>query len=124
MSYEKLLQEYDKDCIIEERNMTNDGLYCDGVAWINKNLTSAEKTCILAEELGHHFTTVGDILDITDGANAKQEHIARVWAYNKLLNLDMILDAIKQGYHEPYEIAEYLEVSEQFLKEYIEYLNL
>lgn len=33
------------------------GLYCDGMIAVSKDIeTSAEKSCIIAEELGHHLT--------------------------------------------------------------------
>ncbi|MFQ9811247.1 MAG: hypothetical protein ACLRYB_18370 [Segatella copri] len=43
--------------------MKNDGLYADGCAWINKDMKSNRKYCILAEEIGHYETSVGNILD-------------------------------------------------------------
>lgn len=39
------------------------GLYFNGNIAIEKKLTQTQKTCVLAEELGHHYTTVGNILD-------------------------------------------------------------
>ena len=43
------------------------GLYCNDTMAISKSIsTQAEKSCVLAEELGHHYTTVGDILDQSD----------------------------------------------------------
>lgn len=33
----------------------------------------AEKACVLAEELGHHYTAVGDIIDQSYYSNRKQE---------------------------------------------------
>ena len=39
------------------------GLYCDGTIAIKKDLTETEKKCVLAEELGHHETANGNILD-------------------------------------------------------------
>lgn len=35
--------------------------------------------CILAEEFGHHYTSFGDIIDLSDPSNRKQEHRARLW---------------------------------------------
>ena len=61
--YEELLAEYEEEIFIQERPMKNDGLYADGCAWINANKSSSSKRCILAEEVGHYKTTVGDILD-------------------------------------------------------------
>ena len=31
----------------------------------------AEKACVLAEELGHHYTTIGDIIDQKESENRK-----------------------------------------------------
>lgn len=42
------------------------GLYCDGTVAIRQDMTTVEKSCVLAEELGHHRMTVGNILDQND----------------------------------------------------------
>ena len=63
------------------------GLYCDGVVAIREDMTIPEKTCALAEELGHHETSVGNILNMTSTTNRKQERQARLWAYNKQIGL-------------------------------------
>lgn len=58
------------------------GLYSSNVIALNSNIeTTAGKGCILAEELGHYFTTTGNILDSKDFGNVKQEKRARNWAY-------------------------------------------
>ena len=67
-------------------------LYCDGVIAIDHTLaTSAEKNGILAEELGHHYTSYGDIIA----------------AYNHRCTSLL-------------EMAEFLEVTEEFLAEALE----
>lgn len=102
--------------------MLNKGLYADGYVWINKTLTSNEKRCILAEEMGHHFTTTGNILDQKLDNNRIQEKRARAWAYSELLKADDIKMAIKKtSCSNIYELAEELSVSEEFLEETIEY---
>lgn len=54
------------------------GLYCDGTIALNKDIdTSAEKACVLAKELGHHYTTVGDIIELDTAGNRKQERQAK-----------------------------------------------
>ena len=78
------------------------------------------KTCVLAEELGHHYTTSGNIIDISDGNNLKQEYQARIWAYNKLIGLHDIISAYETGCKNKYEIAEHLAVTEEFSNEAIE----
>lgn len=51
------------------------------------SLTQTEKSCVLAEEIGRRYTTIGDILDQNDMNNRKQELRARLWAYNKQIGL-------------------------------------
>lgn len=96
------------------------GLYCDGVIAIREDMTIPEKTCALAEELGHHETSVGNILDMTSAVNRKQERQARLWAYNKQIGLIGLVRAFEHGCQNRFEIAEYLEVTEEFLEECIE----
>ena len=79
--------------------------------------TSTEKACILAEELGHHHTSVGNILDMDLTGNRKQERQARIWAFNKLIGLTGIVEAFEHGCQSRYEMAEYLDVTEEFLEE-------
>ena len=55
------------------------GLYCDGSIALSADLqTSADRSAILAEELGHHYTSSGNILDLSDTGNRKQELRAHV----------------------------------------------
>ena len=119
--YEKLLDEADKEniSVFENYDFSGtriDGLYCDGSIALSKELgTTAEKTCILQEELGHHYTTHGNIIDIESATNRKQEHRARVWAYRNALGLSDLISAYKHGCCNRYEIAEHLNITESFL---------
>lgn len=93
------------------------GLYCDGTIALNTNINdTSEKACILAEELGHYYTTVGDILDQSNIQNRKQELQARVWAYSHMITMEMLLECKRRGCRNRYEIAEYLGVTEEFLQ--------
>ena len=96
------------------------GLYCDGVVAIREDMTIPEKTCALAEELGHHKTSVGNILDMTSAVNRKQERQARLHGYNRLIGLTGIINAFNAGCQNKYEIAEYLEISDEYLQECID----
>ena len=73
------------------------GLYCDGVIAISDRLTGKEQAAVLAEELGHHLTASGNILDQSVTANRKQELRGRIWAYNRLIGLTGIIRAYKMG---------------------------
>jgi len=68
--YEELLEEAAAQNISVDENFpfhgNLKGLYVDqNIALSDQLETSAEKACILAEELGHHYTSVGNILDIS-----------------------------------------------------------
>lgn len=123
MTYENLLKEADdKGLIVKEKNIPGYGgrIYRNRIAIHSGLDTSVEKACVLAEELGHHHTTVGNIIDLTDAQNRKQERQARLWAYNKQIGLAGIIRAFEAGCQDMHEIAEYLEVTEEFLHEAIE----
>lgn len=93
------------------------GIYIDGNIAINTSVDNgAEKACVLAEELGHYHTTVGDITDLSDSQNRKQERQARLWGYNKLIGLTGIIQAFRAGCHSRHETAEYLGVTEHFYR--------
>ena len=97
------------------------GLYCDSSIGISENLdTVEERTCVLAEELGHHYTTVGNILDMTNISNRKQERQARMWGYDKLIGLRRLIEAYEHGCRDRYELAEYLEVTDEYLQDCID----
>lgn len=122
MTYEELLQEsLEQNLIVKEKELPGykGRIYKNRVA-IRKNMTTAEKSCVLAEELGHHHTTVGNILEQTDVSNCKQERLARLWAYNKQIGLSGIIQGYRAHCRSRYELSEYLDVSEDFLQEALE----
>lgn len=123
MTYEEMQILHD-DLNIVEMDLSEvsglKGLYVNGHIAINAKMSDIEKACVLAEELGHHYTSVGNILDMTSAANRKQEHQARLWAYNKQIGLFGLVRAFEHGCQNRFEIAEYLEVTEEFLEECIE----
>lgn len=98
------------------------GLYLDKHIAISKDIsTDTEKACILAEELGHHYTAAGNILDQSTVENRKQEMRGRIVAYNKLVGLRGIVDAYLHHCQSISESAEYLEVTEEFLIDSLNY---
>lgn len=123
MLYEDLLIEADmSNLIVKEKPLiNNDGLISGNRIAIRKNIaTTAEKACVLAEELGHHYTTTGNILDQQNVVNAKQALHARTWAYNECIGLIGIVKAFESGCKSLYEMADYLNVTEDFLKDALE----
>ncbi len=123
IAYEELLMESTENGIIaKEKNLPiSKGRIKGNRIAVRAGLTEKEKKCILAEELGHYYTGSGDILDLSITANRKQEARGRIYAYNKLIGLMGIIDAYKNCCQSLYESAKYLEVTEEFLREALEY---
>ena len=122
-AYEALLDEAcDIGLIVKEKPLQyNNGRIKGNRIAIRQDInTTTEKACVLAEELGHHETSVGNILDMTSAVNRKQERQARLHGYNRLIGLIGLVRAFEHGCQNRFEIAEYLEVTEEFLEECIE----
>lgn len=128
MSYEELLIEVEEEGImIFENNYIGrlKGLYVDNTVTLNTNIeTESERKCILAEELGHHHTSYGDIRDQSKIENRKQEQRARAWGYERLVGIIDLVNAFKHGVKNRYELAEYLNVTEEFIDEVIAHYKL
>ncbi len=123
MNYEDLLIQADSVGVTvkEKPLLYNDGRQKGKRIAIRKNIqTSVGKACVLAEELGHYYTTVGNILDRQDPNNIKQEYQARMWSYNYLIGLHGIVDCYRAGCMDLYEMADHLGVTEAFLKDAID----
>ena len=101
------------------------GLYSDGVILLSDALrTTAEKACVLAEELSHHFTACGNITGSAVPA-IKQEIQGRRAAHEILVPIHSLVEAMTTGCcRSRYEVAEYLEVTEEFLNEALEQYRL
>ena len=119
MNYEKLLDEaQEENLIVKEFSLrANKGRIKGNRVAIRKNMPTIEKACVLAEELGHHYTTQGDILEQNTVDATKQEQRARLWAYDKMIGLQGIINAYKHGCSSLHEMADYLDITEEFLRE-------
>ena len=123
MNYEILLDEaHQEGLVVKEKPLKyNDGrIKGKRIAIRNDIDTSAEKTCVLAEELGHHYTSIGDILNQRITENRKQELQARMYAYNKLIGLQGLISCYEYGCGNIHEMAEYLNVTERFVSDALE----
>lgn len=118
MKYDALLDEANAEGIsIKERPFkTYDGRIKGKDIYLRKDMNTTEKACVLAEELGHYYTSVGNILDMTVPENRKQERQARLWGYNRSIGLLGLIRAYEHGCKDKYEIAEYLDVTEEYLE--------
>ena len=120
MDYDTLLTESDKiGLTVKEKPLKyNNGRIKGNRIAIRQDIrTQTEKSCVLAEELGHYHTTYGDILDLDNVQNRKQEFRARMWGYDRLIGLKGIIQTYKRGCRNPAEMAEELDVTEEYLLE-------
>ena len=123
MAYEKLLAEAEHYnlCVREKPLKANKGRIKGKRIATKKDISTVkEKACVLAEELGHYHTTVGNIVNLEVVNNRKQELRAREWAYNRMIGLIGITRAYEAGCRDKFEIAEFLQVTEIFLIDAIE----
>lgn len=123
MTYEELLKEADSmGLIVKEKPLqSGDGRIFNNKIAIRKDIpTQTEKACVLAEELGHHCTSSGNIIDQNIVFNRQQELRARMYGYNLNVGLMGIAKAFETGCRNLYEMAEFLGVTEEYLKDAIE----
>ena len=123
MDYEALLAESDSvGLVVKEKPLKNNNGRVKGnkIAIRQDINTSAEKACVLAEEMGHYHTSVGRILNQSDAENRKQELRAREWVYDRQVGLIGIVKSFRAGCQTLSEMAEYLEVTEEFLGDALE----
>lgn len=85
--------------------------------------TLADEKVKLAHELGHCET--GSFYNRYAARDVRQKHENRAnkWAYKELVPEDELKNAVRQGYHEPWELAEYFGVTEAFLRGALEFYN-
>lgn len=127
MSYEKILIDACQRGInVKELKMYPNlkGIYNDNKIIINSDcLNETEKKCILSEEIGHHETSFGNILNYENIASKKQEEKARRWAYDYLISLEDLVNAFEYGATSSYDIAQFLNITESFLEGCIKYFK-
>ncbi|MGG7195178.1 ImmA/IrrE family metallo-endopeptidase [Clostridium butyricum] len=128
--YEKLLLEAERIGIkVKEVDLgfyDECGYYSNNKIIINSRMTDTQKYGVLAEELGHHFKTAGDITDQSKIENRKQELIARRKGYKFILQPIDLIHAFRLGYYTQQDIADFygitpkklLEIIEDFKKQY------
>jgi len=115
---------------IEEVEFKNniDGIYLkipdlDPIIGIRSSIVNDNKKYIstLAEELGHHFTSIGNLTsECFTYSNriirTKQEYKARKWAANFLINTDDIILALSNSITSINELSDYFSVSSELIE--------
>lgn len=109
---------------IEDIPVKSEGLYLGDEILIDNKLSYKKSVEVLAEEIGHHFTSTGNILNYKDMNNMKQEIKARRFGYELVMSLDDIIEMWRLGLHNLYEFAEHLEVTQSYVKEAIDHYKM
>lgn len=118
--------------IILEENWSNseglNGIYVNDpdfppIIGINKSiLTDSRKLrCTLSEELGHHFTTYGNLTKKSENDSEelfkdKKEKRAKTWGANFLVNDDEFTQALLKCISNKYEICEHFGITNEILE--------
>lgn len=96
------------------------GLICGNCIGLNQNIeTTAEKACVLAEEVIHSQINVGNIRDQRLPGNSWQERKTRKVLYKNLADIRTISYFLKNGYKNLNEIADKMGITEELLMEAI-----
>lgn len=121
--YEQLLAENEHIKIKDTHSLPDgySGFYKDGIILIDKNLSETRKAEVLYEELAHHKLTYGNILDQSKFNNRKFENYARRYGYEAALPLHIIVEAHNYGISNLYELAEYVQLSEEYIAEILKH---
>lgn len=121
----------EENIILEEVNFNQsniEGIYfkvpgLSPTIGIHKNIVTDTRKYIsvLAEELGHHFTSIGDLsaecVTYNQKINkSKQEKRARIWAANYLISDEEINRAIIQNIGNIYALSIHFNVTEEIIK--------
>ena len=77
--------------------------------------TSADELVAIAHEAGHIFTGSLHTISSTD-LIGKHEKAANRWAIKRLLPYSNMKQALENGYCTKYELAEYFDVTEDFVQ--------
>ncbi len=88
---------------------------------LDNNVNGAEERVCLAHELGHcetmSFYNIYSPLDI----RGKHERRANIWAIKAMVPYTSYMHALQRGIREIYSLAEYFNVTEDFMKKAVEY---
>lgn len=118
MTYDELLMQADFEGLnVKEKPLSSgDGRIFNNRIAIRQDInTTIEKSCILAEEIGHYRTGSGDITRLNTISDQKQEYRARMAGYDIKIGLSGIICAFEKGVRSKDDMADYLDVTEEYL---------
>ena len=86
--------------------------------------TYIDEKCTLAEELGHYYMDATYSFSSNYETKSRQEYRAKKWAYTTLIPFTDLKGALKKGITKIYDLAEYFEVSIEFMQNCIAYYTI
>ncbi len=93
------------------------GLYIDNVIYLNPSQSSSELTSTVAEEIGHHLTSYGDIIDQDTNEKRKQEQKARDIGSTLVVSPEDFIACYYERFTYMWESAEFLGITTEALKD-------
>lgn len=113
------LENISHDINVKKINMPYglEGVCLDNDIFINSQLSYVKSVEVLAEEIGHYYTSHGNITDYNKIENMKQEVKARRFGIELIVTLDGLIEAWRLGLHNLYEVAEHFEVRQSYVLE-------
>lgn len=96
---EKLMAAYPNIKYVFDSSMPDgqSGLYVDNYVYLNPRQTHENLVGTVAEEIGHHLTTVGDIVDQDTNLKRKQERLARDIGASLVVSPTDIINCYENG---------------------------
>ena len=95
------------------------GLYINNVVYLNPNQSNEEMVGTLAEEIGHHLTSVGDIIEQNNNEKRQQEQRARDCGCKLLITPQDFIDCYHERLIYVWQCAEFLGVTTEYLQDAI-----
>lgn len=83
--------------------------------------TYIDEKCVLAEELGHYYCDATYSLYSDTTTISKKEFRAKKWSYNILIPFEELKTAVLSGLENIYELAEYFEVTVEYMQNAINF---
>lgn len=121
--FEKLMAEIPNVQIMYDKYMPKglSGVYEPNIIRLNNRNDYYKNVEVLAEEIGHHYTSYGDITDYSSIDSMKQEHRARRYAIKLIMPLEKLIECYEQGiWGDKYEMCTRLEITPAYFDKAVE----
>lgn len=115
-----IIECFDLPNVVSTSVMFPDGSTFIGIDPFGIDSTATERVC-LAHELGHCVT--GSFYNIYARCDLREKHERKAtkWAIKKLIPLSQLNYAISMGIFEVWDLADYFNVTEEFIKKALSY---